>query len=65
MIKRIDPWKGQDIKDYGKLMKQYGIREFRPLLKSMPSPHLLMRRGIVFGHMDLERILDESGRFWR
>jgi tryptophanyl-tRNA synthetase len=58
MVERIDPWKGQDIKDYDKLMKQYGIKDFKPLLKSMPDPHLLMRRGIIFGHMDLERILD-------
>jgi tryptophanyl-tRNA synthetase len=58
MIKRIDPWKGQDIKDYGKLIEQYGISDFRPILSKMPEPHLLMRRGIVFGHMDLERIID-------
>lgn len=58
MMQRIDPWKSQDINDYDKLMKQYGIQDFRPLLKKIPDPHLLMRRGIVFGHMDLGRILD-------
>ncbi len=57
MIKRIDPWKGQDIQDYGKLMKQFGIQDFKPLLSKMPNPHLLMRRGVVFGHRDLESII--------
>jgi tryptophanyl-tRNA synthetase len=58
MIKRIDPWKSQDIKDYGKLIEQFGIRDFKKVLKRAPEPHLLMRRGIIFGHRDFERILD-------
>lgn len=58
MIKRIDPWKSQDIKDYGKLIEQFGIKDFRKILKRIPDPHLLMRREIVFGHRDFERILD-------
>jgi tryptophanyl-tRNA synthetase len=58
MIKRIDPWESQDIKDYGKLIEQFGIKDFRKILNKVPNPHLLMRREIVFGHRDFERILD-------
>jgi tryptophanyl-tRNA synthetase len=58
MIKRIDPWKSQDIKDYGRLMEQFGIKDFKKILNRVPNPHLLMRRGIIFGHRDFERILD-------
>jgi tryptophanyl-tRNA synthetase len=58
MVQRIDPWKAQDIKDYDKLISHYGISDFKPILKKMPDPHLLMRRGIIFGHMELERILE-------
>ncbi len=57
MIKRIDPWKSQDIRDYGKLIGQFGIQDFRKILGRVPEPNLLMRRGIIFGHRDFERIL--------
>jgi len=57
-MNKIDPWKGTDIKDYGKLMRQFGIEDFRPMLKKVPDPHLLMRRGIVFGHRGFATILD-------
>ncbi len=58
MKKEINPWGSEDIKDYGKLSKEFGIRPFGPMLKRMKEPHLLMRRGIVFGHRDFDRILD-------
>lgn len=57
MIKRIDPWKSQDISDYGKLIGQFGIQDFRKILGKVPEPHLLMKRGIIFGHRDFERII--------
>ncbi len=60
MIKRIDPWKPQDIEDYDRLIRQFGIQGFKKLVKSVPDPHLLMRRGIVFGHRDFGRILDAA-----
>lgn len=62
MINRIDPWESQDIKDYSKLIKQFGIKDFKPLLKKIPEPHLLMRRGVIFGHRDFERITDAASR---
>lgn len=56
-MKRIDPWKSEDVKDYGKLLKNFGISRFKPLTKKLRKPHLYMRRGVVFGHRDFGRIL--------
>jgi tryptophanyl-tRNA synthetase len=56
--KRIDPWGSQAFRDYGKLLEDFGIKPFRPLLKKIPRPHLLMRRNAIFGHRDFERIAD-------
>jgi len=54
----IDPWGSGEIKDYEKIMKEFGIKPFKPLLKNIPDPHLLMRRGIIFGHRGFEKILE-------
>jgi tryptophanyl-tRNA synthetase len=62
MKQRIDPWKSNDIKDYGKLIKEFGIEDFKEILPKVPDPHILMRRGIVFGHRDFGRILDTARR---
>jgi tryptophanyl-tRNA synthetase len=62
MVKRLDPWKSQDIKDYDKLMKQFGIQDFGSIIPRLPEPHLLMRRGIVFGHRDFEKIINAKKR---
>lgn len=56
--KRIDPWGSMAIKDYGKLMKDFGIEDFKPIVKKIPKPPIYMRRGIIFGHRDFGRILD-------
>lgn len=53
----IDPWNFQDIKDYRKLMDEFGIKPFQSLIKDIPDPPLFMRRNIIFGHRDFERIL--------
>ena len=48
--------------DYGRLMEEFGIRSFSELLPRIPSPHKLMRRGIIFGHRDFESILEAMER---
>lgn len=58
----INPWGTEDVKDYEKLAKEFGIQPFAPLLKRMRQPHLLMRRGLVFGHRDFDKILDALKR---
>ncbi len=57
----VDPWKSFEL-DYEKIMKEFGIKPFRPVAKELPEPHLLMRRGIVFGHRDFDTILNKIKR---
>jgi len=65
---RIDPWGRPDIKDYGRLYNVFGIRPFDEVLDKLkalgvePSP--FMRRGVIFGHRDLDIALEAwaSGR---
>ena len=53
----IDPWSSTTYKDYARLRDEFGIQEFtEELWKDLPHPHRLLRRGIVFGHRDFERI---------
>ncbi len=57
---RLDPWSSQLIIEYDKLFKYFGIRPFKevlPQLREVAEPHYLMRRGVVFGHRDFERVL--------
>jgi len=62
MALEINPWGSEDVKDYEKLAKEFGIQPFEPLLKRIKDPHLAMRRGLVFGHRDFDRILDSVKR---
>jgi len=55
---RIDPWGASFVKDYERLMREFGIQPLTSeIIKRLPSPHRLIRRGFVFGHRDLEVIL--------
>ncbi|RLJ08916.1 MAG: tryptophan--tRNA ligase [Candidatus Aenigmatarchaeota archaeon] len=54
----IDPWDSKEVKNYTKLMQEFGIEDFKPVVEKIPEPHYLMRRGIIFGHRDYQRILD-------
>lgn len=61
----IDPWSSAII-DYEKLREQFGIKPFADLLGEIKDPHLLMSRGIIFGHRDYGRIVKamrEGGSF--
>jgi len=54
----IDPWGSFLVKDYEKLIGQYGLEPFTDgLLKKLPKPNKLMKRKIVFAHTDLDRIV--------
>ncbi len=48
----IDPWGSSTIADYRKLFAEFGIEQFETILESVPDPHYLMRRGVIFGHRD-------------
>ncbi len=52
----INPWSSASL-DYEKLTKQFGIKPFTELLGELENPHLLMSRGIIFGHRDYGRII--------
>ncbi|MHA1270470.1 MAG: tryptophan--tRNA ligase [Candidatus Helarchaeota archaeon] len=54
----IDPWGSTLIKDYKRLMEDFGISEFKELKKHYPNPNHLIRRDIVFGHRGFESVLN-------
>jgi len=54
---KIDPWSSTTYQDYSRLRDEFGIQEFsEDLWKKLPSPHKLLRRGIVFGHRGFDLI---------
>lgn len=54
MVKIIDPWGSELVKDYDKLIKDFGLEPFNP--KLFPNPNKLMRRGVVFAGQGLKQI---------
>jgi len=55
---RLDPFGTTVIEDYERLYEEFGIQPFKPLLPEMPNPSAAMRRGVIFGHRDFERVLN-------
>ncbi len=54
----LDPWGATLVEDYNRLYQEFGIQPFKPILERIPNPNMYMRRGIIFGHRDFERVLD-------
>ncbi|MEM0372879.1 MAG: tryptophan--tRNA ligase [archaeon] len=54
----VNPFTSELPEDYEKTMKEFGISPITPALKKRLPDHHFIRRGIIFGHRDLERILD-------
>lgn len=54
----LDPWGSAQIEDYTKLLSQFGMQPFSGILDKVPEPHRLMRRNVIFGHRDYERIVE-------
>ncbi len=52
----IDPW-GSALLNYEKLIENFGIKPFGNLIEGIEDPHMLMRRGIIFGHRDYGKIV--------
>lgn len=52
----LDPWGSSTIDDYQNLFTQFGIEEFDEILPQVPTPHYLMRRGVIFGHREYNRV---------
>lgn len=53
----VDPFGTSSISDYERLSKEFGIEPFKSVMTNIEDPSLYMRRGIVFGHRDFDRIL--------
>ncbi|EMA50002.1 MULTISPECIES: tryptophan--tRNA ligase [Halococcus] len=53
----LDPWGSSTVADYRNLFEEFGIEEFDDVLPNVPDPHYLMRRGVIFGHRDYDRVL--------
>jgi len=54
MAKYIDPYSSDLVEDYRKVIKDFGIGEFK--ISMFPNPSRLMRRGVYFGGRDLKAI---------
>ncbi len=55
----IDPWGSSQYQDYGRLRAQFGIEAFgTDDWQIFDEPHALLRRGVVFGHRDFQRVRD-------
>jgi len=52
----IDPWASSSV-DYDKLVNKFGIKKFSDILDDIEDPMLLMKRGVIFGHRDFDKII--------
>jgi len=54
----ISPWEVTGEIDYSKLIKEFGMEPFSPILSEIEDPMHLMKRGVIFGHRDYWRIIN-------
>ncbi len=54
---KVTPWEVSGNVDYGRIVKEFGIKQI-PSLPKVFDENVLFRRGVVFAHRDFERILD-------
>ena len=54
----LDPWGATVIEDYNHLYDEFGIQKFDSLESEVPKPNMYMRRGVIFGHRDFDRVLE-------
>ncbi|MBD3262404.1 MAG: tryptophan--tRNA ligase [Candidatus Altiarchaeales archaeon] len=55
MKEKLNPWESTDISDYDKLIQNFGIKPMQKYCSKLDDFHLI-RRGIIFGHRDFEKI---------
>ncbi len=60
MADELDPWGSLQIEDYDAKMEQFGIEPVDELLDRLPRPHRYFRREIIYGHRDLDRVIDAA-----
>ncbi len=54
----LDPWGSSTVADYRNLFEEFGIEEFDDVLPDVPTPHYLMRRGVIFGHREYDAVAE-------
>jgi tryptophanyl-tRNA synthetase len=62
----LDPWGTTIVEDYNHLYEEFGIQKFDSLISKISNPSMYMRRGVIFGHRDFDRVLDtlkQGGEF--
>ncbi|WP_456328904.1 tryptophan--tRNA ligase [Archaeoglobus sp.] len=58
----VTPWEVEGVIDYSKLIEEFGMQPFSEVLPEIENPHILMRRGAIFGHRDYWRIIEAMKR---
>ncbi len=58
MAQQIDPWSEAVPEDYAQVMEKFGIDSFEDIIDDVPDPSHFMRRKIIFGHRNFDRILE-------
>lgn len=63
---QVTPWDVEGVIDYDRLIEEFGMRPFNEVLGEIENPHILMKRGAIFGHRDYWRIVDamKRGEAW-
>lgn len=63
---QVTPWDVEGVIDYDRLIEEFGMRPFNEVLGEIDNPHILMKRGAIFGHRDYWRIVDamKRGEAW-
>jgi len=54
----VDPFGQSEIKDYDKLLREFGVSPFDEVLDEVPDQLPMHRRGLIFGHRDFGMITD-------
>lgn len=55
---QVTPWDVEGVVDYDRLIREFGMQPFSEVLGEIDNPHMLMRRGAIFGHRDYWRIVN-------
>lgn len=58
MAQDIDPWGSLQIENYADTMDEFGIESMDEVTKTLPRQHRYLRRDIVYGHRDFDRVAD-------
>ena len=58
----LDPWGSSTVDDYRQLFTDFGIESFEEIVAEVEDPHYLMRRGVIFGHREYNRLVEAMQR---